>query len=296
MLKLTKIINRIFILIKDIAKYAITKIKYKFPKVMSIEDTIDLILSEKKSFVRFGDGEFNQLSQISIGFQDGDEVLSIRLKEILNCKSTDCLICIPGSLHTLSGMVWRSKLMWIHLICKYYKNYHLNFKFDVIYPNSLITRPYMDLSDKNRSITIFNKLKQIWNGRDIIIIEGEHSKLGVGNDLFFNAKSVKRLITASKNAFEKYDLILDEVLNYDKNSLILIALGPTATVLAYDLANNGFQACDVGHVDVEYEWFLSQTLNKIALQGKFVNEVSTNIPITQLNDDVYESQIILKIL
>lgn len=292
----TKIISRVFNLILDIAKYAMTKIKYRFPKVLSIEETLDVILSEKKSFVRYGDGEFNQLSQIAIGFQDGDEVLSKRLKEVLNSNSATCLICIPGSLHTFSGMEWKSRLMWMHLIGKYYKNYYLNFNFNTVYPNSLITRPYMDLSNKNRSVKIFNKLKQVWKGRDIIIIEGEHSKLGVGNDLFANASSIKRLITASKNAFTKYDLILSEAANYDKNSLILIALGPTATVLAYDLANKGFQACDVGHIDVEYEWFLQQTKKKSAIQGKFVNEVSTSIPVTHLNDAAYESQIISKIL
>lgn len=292
----TKIINRAFNLILDLAKYAMAKMKYNFPKVMSIEETLDVIVSEKKSFVRYGDGEFNQLSQIAIGFQDGDAILSRRLKEVLISNSSTCLICIPGSLNSVDGMVWQSKLMWMHLIGKYYKNYFFNFNFDTIYPNSLITRPYMDLSDKKRSGSIFYKLKQIWNDRDIIIIEGEHSKLGVGNDLFINASSIKRLITASKNAFSKYDLILSEAIKYDKNSLILIALGPTATVLAYDLANEGFQACDVGHIDVEYEWFLKQTTKKTPIEGKFVNEVSTNIPTTYINDDVYESQIILKIL
>jgi hypothetical protein len=40
----------------------------------------------------------------------------------------------------------------------------------------------------------------------------------------------------------------------DKNILILISLGPTATVLAYDLAKLGYWAIDIGHIDNEYEW------------------------------------------
>lgn len=40
-----------------------------------------------------------------------------------------------------------------------------------------------------------------------------------------------------------------------------ILLDPTATVLAYDLAVQGFQAVDINHVDVEYEWFLSVSHN-----------------------------------
>ena len=35
----------------------------------------------------------------------------------------------------------------------------------------------------------------------------------------------------------------------------LLPLGPAATVLAYDLFKAGYQAIDVGHVDVEYEWW-----------------------------------------
>lgn len=35
----------------------------------------------------------------------------------------------------------------------------------------------------------------------------------------------------------------------------MISLGPTATVLAYDLFKAGYQAIDFGHVDVEYEWW-----------------------------------------
>jgi len=30
-------------------------------------------------------------------------------------------------------------------------------------------------------------------------------------------------------------------------------LGPTTTVLAYDLYKNGYQAIDIGHVDLEHE-------------------------------------------
>mgnify|MGYP000128627122 CR=1 FL=1 len=41
----------------------------------------------------------------------------------------------------------------------------------------------------------------------------------------------------------------------EKTALFLIALGPTATVLAYDLFKSGYQAIDAGHVDVEYEWW-----------------------------------------
>ena len=232
----------------------------------------------------------------SIYFQESNKLLSLRLQEVLTSNSKTCLICIPGSLNSLKGMEWKSMLMWMHLIGKFYKNYCSYFNFEYTYPNSLITRPYMDLSNKDRSFTIFEKLKLIWKDKNVIIIEGEHTKLGVGNDLFATTKSIRRLITVSKNSFSKYTEILEEAKYYDIDSVILIALGPTATVLAYDLSELGFQACDVGHIDIEYEWFLKKTKKKTSIDGKFVNEISTDNPTTKLVNNHYENQIIKKIL
>ena len=45
--------------------------------------------------------------------------------------------------------------------------------------------------------------------------------------------------------------ILNEII--DKAKLICITAGPTATVLAYDLAKLGYQAVDVGHLAKAYD-------------------------------------------
>ena len=45
------------------------------------------------------------------------------------------------------------------------------------------------------------KLKKIWDQKDILIIEGETSRVGIGNDLFNNIKSLKRIICPVHNAF-----------------------------------------------------------------------------------------------
>ena len=45
-------------------------------------------------------------------------------------------------------------------------------------------------------------------------------------------------------------------------------------------------------IDVEYEWFIHGATDKIALNGKFVNEVPEGREVAEINDPVYESQII----
>ena len=102
---------------------------------------------------------------------------------------------------------------------------------------------------------MFHKVFSIWDDKNVIIVEGELSKLGVGNDIFDNVNSLKRILCTSRNAYEIYNKVLNEDVKLsDKNILILISLGPTATVLAYDLAKLGYWAIDIGHIDNEYEW------------------------------------------
>ena len=78
----------------------------------------------------------------------------------------------------------------------------------------------------------------------------------------------------------------------DKSVLFIIALGPTATILAYDLAGLGYQAIDAGHMDVEYEWFKMGATKKVAIENKYVNEVNAGFGVGELKDEVYQSQII----
>lgn len=92
------------------------------------------------------------------------------------------------------------------------------------------------------------------------------------------AAEVSKIIVPSKNAFSKYEQILEltreTIKTYDKKNLIvLLAIGLTATVLSYDLADNGFQVIDIGHLDVEYQWYLMQAKKKTPLENRIVNEV-----------------------
>ena len=126
----------------------------------------------------------------------------------------------------------------------------------------------------------------------MIFVEGEASRLGYKNDLFENAESIKRIICPAKNAYEKYDEILTECKKQNNDVLFIIALGPVATVIAYDLANTGYRALDLGHIDIEYEWFLKKADKKIPIKDKYVNEVRKGKTVTKLDDTGYKKEII----
>ena len=104
-------------------------------------------------------------------------------------------------------------------------------------------------------------LRRIWNDRDCVFIEGVHTCMGVGNDLFDNCYGIERILGPAENAIDKYEEILEEAIKQPKDKLFLIALGPTATVLAYELFKLGYQAIDIGHIDLIYEGYLRKLPN-----------------------------------
>lgn len=276
--------------------YIVFRKKHKFiPKIASIDDTLHKIITERCSVSRFGDGEVLLTNpKKNIGFQKGDEALSQKLIEVLTSDEKGHIVCLSDTFTGLNR--------YTHSACRFWRTHFFlyeNLWYDRIKPskqyyNTFMTRPYMDFASKEDSGRWFNMMKNIWKDRDVIFVEGEKSRLGVGNDLFDGAKSVRRILCPPQNAFDKYDDILAEVCKCEKDALYLTALGPTATVLAFDIFKSGRQAIDIGHVDIEYEWWRMGSKKKVALKNKYVNENPNGSNVAEAGS-VYESQIIAKL-
>lgn len=267
------------------------------PKISSIEETLEYIREQKLSVSRFGDGEFKWMAGIQQNsFQVASEAMTRRLKEIIKSEEEGHIVCLSDGFDTLDNLKEDARNFWFTFMGKYRQEWISYLKPNKQYYNTNMTRPYMDYADQTPCAHRFDLLKAIWEDRDLILIEGEKSRLGVGNDLFQGAKSIKRILAPAKNAYQKYDEILERACKYDKDALYLIALGPTATILAYDLHQTGRQAIDVGHVDIEYEWFLRKAEKKITIENKYVNEVDAGRYCVEMKDPAYQSQIVEKIL
>lgn len=272
--------------------YYIVIILYRMPKVKSIEETIDALLNEKKSICRFGDGEFlYMIDKFDMPYQKYDNALFLRLKDILKSNHPKILIGLPHGYNKIANMTfslksyWRGQIAWIYPRLK-----HL-LQFDNPYYNSSFTRFYMDFLNKEKSSIYIKKIKELWANKDILIIEGNESRLGVGNDLFSKAKSVNRILGPKHNAYDNYDIIFKTAKKFKKDTLILLALGSTATVLAYDLTIAGFRALDIGNVDIEYEWYLMKATEKVVINGKYTSEAIGGRIVDDCNDEKYLNEI-----
>ncbi len=265
------------------------------PSVKTTDESLNLIVQNKCSISRYGDGEFNLMNGKSLRFQPYSEELSLRLREIIKSNQENHEVFIPNVFKNVDWCTDKSRNYWIrYLNLNRYKIYKLLHKNKVYY-DSLVTRLYIDYKDKSQAEFRFKTFKKLWDQKEVIIIEGEQSRLGIGNNLFDNIKSIKRILCPAIDAFAKYDQIFEEVIKNDKSKLVLIALGPTATVLAYDLANYGYHAIDIGHIDIEYEWFLNKAVEKEAIKNKYVGEVPDGTDVHGINDIKYEEEIISRI-
>ena len=279
-------------------RYYIFKFIYPYPKILNIFETLDFVLASNKSIARYGDGEFHMLGMSEdLGFQKIDHNLSNRLTEILSSDQKNCIIALPGGINNINGFNKVASYFWKQFYVFHYPKYYKLLDHTKVYCNASFTRPYIDFKDRSLVGDYFLKMKKLWENKKILIVEGEFSKLGVGNDLFEKAIAISRIVTLSKNAFDHYEEIFEKTklvaADYD---LILVALGPTATVLAYDMSQLGYRTLDIGHIDVEYEWYINKAETKIAINGKQVNENSYDIMENEnFLDKKYHNQIIFTI-
>lgn len=267
--------------------------------VHNAEETIHKVLNDKVSVSRFGDGEFYLMwKTIDSPFQKLNNELSVRLHEVFLSSHPGLIVCVPSYLRSVEDLYPKTQRWAKEWVVRYTPDLDATFGevpgrefFDTNF-----TRFYMSHVDKERSKRHIALMKQIWEDRDVCIVEGQSTRFGVGNDLLDNARSVTRILCPPRNAFDKYDEILKTSLErIPKGTLVLTALGMTATVLAYDLALQGYQAIDIGHLDVEYEWFLMGATKKTEIKNKAVNEVGIPVVKGRIEDSKYNDSIIAEI-
>lgn len=267
------------------------------PKFRSNEETLHLIIDEGKSLARFGDGEFSIAGNlIRHKFQKLDEKLAARIKQVLVCQNDNLLVAIADNYGSLEKYTEDAADAIRHYMAGGTRALHESLlDKEKVYSDAYITRTYVmykdNLTDAPRKR--FDTLKKIWENKNIIIVEGSQTRLGVGNDLFANTKSIRRILAPPTSSFDRYDEILDASLKVaDSTDIFILAIGPSSGVLAYDLTLEGIQAVDVGHIDLEYEWMLAGKGMRVPVPGKYNNEVPGGDAVEEIKDQNYISQII----
>ena len=264
------------------------------PRICSVEDTCEEIISKKCSMSRYGDGEFEIILGQKAVYQKNDNNLAERLREILLTNLDNHIVALADDYGAMRQLREENK----GTIRRYMTEEKRKSHYDLLnmekqYYNAYISRPYVIYphEEREKAEQRFRNLKRIWEDQEVLLVEGDRTRMGVGNDLFDNARQIKRIIAPNENAFDVYEEIYRASLRHGEGKLILIALGPAATVLAYDLAKEGYWAIDIGHLDLEYEWFLKGE-GYSYIPHKYNNEVLGDSNVIPVTEEAYFASIV----
>lgn len=207
--------------------------------------TLEYLSRNKKSFVRFGDGEFAILYGFDIYFQRYDPLLKDLLLEIIESYTPDSpyLLGVPPiPIKNLDySYMQKSKNL------KYWT------RAEAFMKTRLSKRcVYGDLFIFRRAAYSRMEVPKLW-GNKIVVLVGSMTKYFTDKQLE-GAKDQYLVDCPLVNAFEEWEGINRNILevittNHLKNEelVILISLGPAAKVIAYELSKRPLVVYDVGH-------------------------------------------------
>lgn len=225
------------------------------PKIKTVDESIDNVLKHHYSVARFGDGEFQLMFGNSIPFQKHSKKLQQRMIEVFNSNVSNLQIAIVRAM-------WFDKSNLSDINKNFWRRYGPSFRRQILpyidmkktYYAAEMTLAYTYFKDYDID-TYFEKIRKIWNKKDIVIVCGKSVFDNIENNIFDNAKSIDFVYTKPTDAFDEYDNLLSKIKKQNKNKIIIAICGPTAKILVYDLTKIGYWALDMGHVAKSYDWY-----------------------------------------
>lgn len=235
--------------------------KYKKINQLSNNETLEYIIKNKKSIIRFGDGEFGLLlgagifcKQVSMFRFDWHQEYSKELKReterLLSLRNQNILLAIPPIEHITHNDRFGSLFSYQEKI------------YSAMYTEArMFLWKYVDYGKVYGSWSVFMKQHNPnfnWNlffsfikSKNVVIITGNICALiniKLGKKTFF-------IETGKYNAFEKRDKITKDIdtflmqnnMNLE-NSIFFVSLGPTAGIIVEHISNKGLMAWDTGHM------------------------------------------------
>lgn len=220
--------------------------------VLTEIETIQYVKDNNCSVARYGDGEYKICIGKSAIAQKADGKLAKKLRKILVSTQPNVFICIPRIYVPRDDWPTPQKAkFWKPFISSPYREM---LKDGKTYGSAFITRPD---SSGMESMAYFESVKELWRGKRVLLVQGTVKNFSKNRSIFDTAIDVMEITAPDRDAFSEYDNIMERALFFSQPSIygatvIVLSLGPTATALAYDLAEYGRQALDLGHLGMFY--------------------------------------------
>jgi len=222
--------------------------------VLDEDETIRRIREDGCSIGRYGDGELRlaKYPQNNIPCHEGNEELGRRLREILRYKgkpamekTREFLVGVPNIRPGSKLYACKPRLHRVFLKPDLEDLYDR----EITYYSSLVTRNDMI----ERDLDYWKGFADIFTGKRVCVVGSDRKHLK--DPMFAGAEKPLYFVQGTKqHSFRDYDRILKDCLRLrqEPNIIYALLLGPTATVLAFDLFKAGCQAIDTGNACRSY--------------------------------------------
>lgn len=211
---------------------------------LGFEDTLHRLIDGTTSLARFGDGEF--LSMLRPGydlyFQPTTPQLSAELRNVWTMQNLDATSLLLGFPDLSKGPYWSD--VWTNA----WPDLRTITRPDITYGNTHVTRPRFFRRLGQRGVDLW---RQVWADRSVCVVTGTGSRFELIADLFDSAATISRENAPPTDAYAHVDAIEQRLLHTSAD-IILLSLGPTATILAARLSRRGRTAIDIGHITSSY--------------------------------------------
>ncbi|MCC5971769.1 MAG: DUF1792 domain-containing protein [Pararhodobacter sp.] len=209
--------------------------------------TLDAVHAERLSLARFGDGELMLMANEghSLRFQRNSPELRRELTQAMN---PDWLA--PGRVLVTLPPPFRGNLHWLGVWIATWPLLKTLIDPTKQYGNTQVSRPAFFQQEGATGIAQWRRL---WQGREVLVVTGRGSRFELLPELFDGADKVEFMHTAPEHAFSDREEILKGIVGRaTSDTIVLLSLGPTATILAHRIAAAGLQALDIGHISASY--------------------------------------------
>lgn len=206
-------------------------------------ETVEVLRDEQLSFVRFGDGEFRFMLRLehNQGFQQNSESLSRDLRQVIDeVNAPGVLLGFPFVFHDMHwNGVWADIWGDVKPLVERWDRVGV----------AHVTRPIYFQVTGQAGVAAW---RSVWDGANVTIVTGKDSRFDLIPELFDNLGTVDYVHSKPVGAYDDLDRLVGEVASRTSD-LVLIALGPTGTLLTSRLAALGRRAIDIGHISDSYE-------------------------------------------
>lgn len=216
--------------------------------ILNSEETIEYLIKENKSLIRFGDGEFNLFLKKDIHYQKWSYKLLEDIKMIKeyfeeNKENSEYILAVPYIFLKKSGLFLARRRVYVSSwsFARYiFKNNFTN--KNIKYGDSFA------FSINSGSI----KDKLFSNKKDVIFVHN-NKKYSDNFSRLYNRRTYF-VQCSNKNAYEQIDKLLESIdqcikeNKLDKKNLdIIISAGPAGKVIAFRMSKKGYRCLDTGH-------------------------------------------------